>query len=127
MLDLDAVNEESDLALTAAKEDLLRAQEETRRWQDEAGRLRDELEAMKNKEILVVQEEIQQDFSKQGEQLYLTETKFNEPEPQHVTIDHDEKGGNAKNLEEKYHLIKKKLKKQKEVAESQEGEIEDLK
>ena len=31
-----------------------------------------------------------------------------------------------KNLEEKYHLMKKKLKKQKEVAESQEGEIEEL-
>ena len=88
-------------------------------------RLRDELEAMKSKEVFV-QEEIQQDFAKLGEQLYLTETKFNEPEhPQHITIDQDEKG-NGKNLEEKYHLMKKKLKKQKEVAESQEAEIEEL-
>ena len=87
-------------------------------------RLRDELDAVKSKEVFV-QEEIQQDFAKLGEQLYLTETKFNEPEMQHITIDQDEKG-NAKNLEEKYHLMKKKLKKQKEVAESQEGEIEEL-
>jgi chromosome segregation ATPase len=53
----------------------------------------------------------------------LTESNFKaNNEPQLVTIDHEEKGS----LEQKYHLMKKKLKKQKEISEMHLSEIDDL-
>jgi septal ring factor EnvC (AmiA/AmiB activator) len=59
----------------------------------------------------------------------LTETKFQPPQPPSaepiiVTLDPDDKPD--VNLEQKYHLMKKKLKKQKDITETQQGEIEDL-
>ena len=41
-----------------------------------------------------------------------------------VTLENDDK--QDKNIEQKYHLMKKKLKKQKELSESQLSEIEEL-
>jgi hypothetical protein len=54
----------------------------------------------------------------------LTATKFKNGD-EHQTID-DNNQDSGKNLQQKYHLMKKKLKKQKDVAESQAAQIEEL-
>ena len=131
MLEMDGLAEDKDARIRDLEEEVTRLKRENSQWEEQCGRLESQVAALQAEvQANAQQQENAAEQDKGHEQLYLTETKFKHHPPpvveetQIVTIDHDEK--NDKSIEQKYHLMKKKLKKQKDISETQQTEIEDL-